>query len=75
MLHGVANNNKIPGFAGKGSYMEIMPVGKRDPQFLVRKLQNRPALAERLDAASPATAFQRDLTLLAQPLLLFCYID
>ena len=23
--------------------MEIMPVGKCDPQFLVRKLQNRPA--------------------------------
>ena len=31
----VVNKIIIPGSAGKGSYMEIMPGGKHDPQFLV----------------------------------------
>ena len=39
----MVNKIIIPGSAGKGSYMEIMPGGKHDPQFLVRKLRNRKA--------------------------------
>ena len=31
----MVNKIIIPGSAGKGSYMEIMPGGKHDPQFLV----------------------------------------